>query len=128
MTAPAFNNQTAEGISSMVPLRFVTIACGKESGFHGIVALGTTSKQLNKETDARFVGLLAALGEGSLALITLIAVSGVALVRHPAKLGTKPMPTLAMVPWLHLLKVAPILLRVAGAFQPVLPPRYGRPW
>ena len=83
MTAPAFNSQTAEGTPSMVPLLFVTIACGAVSGFHGIVASGTTSKQLNKETDARFVGYLAALGEGALALITLIAVSGVALAATP---------------------------------------------
>jgi carbon starvation protein len=83
MTAPAFNTQTTEGTPSMVPLLFVTIACGAVSGFHGIVASGTTSKQLNKETDARFVGYLAALGEGSLALITLIAVSGVALAATP---------------------------------------------
>jgi carbon starvation protein len=82
MTAPAFN-QVADGTPSMVPLLFVTIACGAVSGFHGIVASGTTSKQLNKETDARFVGYLAALGEGSLALITLIAVSGVALAATP---------------------------------------------
>ena len=83
ITAPAFNNQLAEGTPSMVPLLFVTIACGAVSGFHGIVASGTTSKQLNKETDARFVGYLAALGEGALALITLITVSGVALALSP---------------------------------------------
>ena len=79
ITAPAFNNRLAEGTPSMVPLLFVTIACGAVSGFHGIVASGTTSKQLDKETDARFVGYLAALGEGALALITLVAVSTVAL-------------------------------------------------
>lgn len=83
LTAPAFNSQTIEGTPSMVPLLFVTIACGAVSGFHGIVASGTTSKQLDKETDARFVGYLAALGEGALALITLIAVSGVALAATP---------------------------------------------
>ena len=83
ITAPAFNTQIAENTPSMVPLLFVTIACGAVSGFHGIVASGTSSKQLDKETDARFVGYLAALGEGALALITLIAVSGVALAASP---------------------------------------------
>ncbi len=78
MTAPAFNTQTAEGTPSMVPLLFVTIACGAISGFHGIVASGTSSKQINKETDARFVGYLGAIGEGSLALITIVAVCSVA--------------------------------------------------
>ena len=83
MTAPAFNTELGENPPSIIPLLFVTIACGAVSGFHGIVASGTSSKQLNKETDARFVGYLSALGEGALALITLIAVSGVALAASP---------------------------------------------
>ncbi|MEX1032813.1 MAG: carbon starvation protein A [Cellvibrionaceae bacterium] len=83
ITAPAFNRQLAEGTPSMVPLLFVTIACGAVSGFHGIVSSGTSSKQLNKEPDARFVGYLGAVGEGSLALITIVAVSGVALASTP---------------------------------------------
>jgi carbon starvation protein len=83
ISAPAFNNQLAENSPSLIPLLFVTIACGAVSGFHGIVSSGTTSKQLNKETDARFVGYLGAVGEGSLALITIVAVSGVALAATP---------------------------------------------
>ena len=83
ISAPAFNNNMAEDAPSLVPLLFVTIACGAVSGFHGIVASGTSSKQLNKETDARFVGYFAALGEGSLALITIVAVSGAALAATP---------------------------------------------
>jgi len=85
MTAPAFNSQVAEGTPSMVPLLFVTIACGAISGFHGIVASGTSSKQLNKETDARFVGYLGAVGEGSLALITIVAVCSVAYAANSAE-------------------------------------------
>jgi carbon starvation protein len=83
VTAPAFNSQLAEGTPSMVPLLFVTIACGAVSGFHGIVSSGTSSKQLDKEPDARFVGYLGAVGEGSLALITIVAVSSVALASSP---------------------------------------------
>lgn len=79
ISAPAFNNQLAEGTPSIVPLLFVTIACGAVSGFHGIVSSGTSSKQLDKETDGRFVGYLGAVGEGSLALITIVAVSSIAL-------------------------------------------------
>jgi len=78
ITAPALNLETGGG-PSMIPLLFVTIACGAVSGFHGIVSSGTTSKQLNKETDARLVGYLSAIGEGSLALITIVAVTSVAL-------------------------------------------------
>lgn len=83
ISAPAFNNRMAEDAPSLVPLLFVTIACGAVSGFHGIVSSGTTSKQLDKETDARFVGYLGVIGEGSLALITLVAVSGAALAATP---------------------------------------------
>ena len=83
ISAPAFNDRMSENAPSLVPLLFVTIACGAVSGFHGIVSSGTTSKQLNKETDARFVGYLGAVGEGSLALITLVAVSSVALAATP---------------------------------------------
>jgi len=83
ISAPAFNNQMSESAPSLVPLLFVTIACGAVSGFHGIVSSGTTSKQLDKETDSRFIGYLGAVGEGSLALITLVAVSSVALAATP---------------------------------------------
>ena len=83
ISAPAFNNQVPADAPPLVPLLFVTIACGAVSGFHGIVASGTSSKQLNKETDARFVGYLGAVGEGALALITLVAVSSVALAASP---------------------------------------------
>ncbi|MGH1470553.1 MAG: carbon starvation CstA family protein [Cellvibrionaceae bacterium] len=83
ISAPAFNDQLAEGTPSMFPLLFVTIACGAVSGFHGIVSSGTSSKQLDKETDGRFVGYLGAVGEGSLALITIVAVSSIALASSP---------------------------------------------
>ena len=83
ISAPAFNDRMPADAPSLVPLLFVTIACGAVSGFHGIVSSGTTSKQLDKETDARFVGYLGAVGEGSLALITLVAVSSVALAATP---------------------------------------------
>ena len=79
VTAPALNTEVAESDPSIIPLLFVTIACGAVSGFHGIVSSGTTSKQLDKETDARFVGYFAAIGEGALALITIVAVSSIAL-------------------------------------------------
>ncbi|GHC36455.1 carbon starvation CstA family protein [Aidingimonas halophila] len=73
MVAPAFNGNVPEGTPSLVPLLFVTIACGAISGFHGLVSSGTTSKQLKKETDVRFVGYFGAIGEGSLALAAILA-------------------------------------------------------
>lgn len=73
IVAPAYNEQVPEGTPSLVPLLFVTIACGAISGFHGMVSSGTTSKQLEKESDARFVGYFGAVGEGLLALGAIIA-------------------------------------------------------
>ncbi len=76
VTAPMINDNLAEGTPPLFPILFVTIACGALSGFHGIVSSGTSSKQLDNEKDARFVGYLGALGEGSLALITIAVVTG----------------------------------------------------
>ncbi|MCG1029420.1 carbon starvation protein A [Virgibacillus halodenitrificans] len=72
MTAPVTN---ANPDTPWLPLLFITIACGAISGFHGLVSSGTSSKQLDKETDARMVGYLGAVGEGVLALISIIAVA-----------------------------------------------------
>ena len=73
ITAPSTNPEVQD--VGWFPLLFVTIACGAISGFHGLVSSGTTAKQLDKETDARFVGYLGAIGEGTLALITIIAIA-----------------------------------------------------
>ncbi|MFV2179684.1 carbon starvation protein A [Actinomadura sp. LOL_016] len=73
IVAPAINDAVPAGTPGLVPLLFVTIACGAVSGFHGMVSSGTTSKQLDKETDARFVGYFGAVGEGMLALGAIIA-------------------------------------------------------
>ena len=75
VVAPAFNANVPEGTPPLIPLLFVTVACGAISGFHGLVSSGTTSKQLNKETDARFIGYLGSSGEGCLAIVVIIAVS-----------------------------------------------------
>lgn len=77
VVAPMLNltasSSDGSAMPSILPLLFVTIACGAISGFHGMVASGTTSKQLNKETDARFVGYFGAVGEGLLALGSIVA-------------------------------------------------------
>ncbi|MGY1987247.1 carbon starvation protein A [Blastococcus sp. SYSU DS0669] len=72
-------NDVPEGSPSFFPFLFITIACGAISGFHSLVSSGTTSKQLDKETDARYVGYMGAVGEGSLATgAVLAATAGVA--------------------------------------------------
>ncbi|MFB2573314.1 carbon starvation protein A [Micrococcus sp. IITD107] len=73
IVAPAINENVPDGTPGIFPLLFVTIACGAISGFHGIVASGTSAKQLAKEPDARLVGYFGAVGEGLLALGTIIA-------------------------------------------------------
>ena len=73
IVAPAINPEPPPGTPPLIPLLFVTIACGAISGFHGLVSSGTTSKQLDKETDVQFVGYLGATGEGLLATASVIA-------------------------------------------------------
>jgi carbon starvation protein len=73
VVAPAVNVNLPSDAPGWFPLLFITIACGAISGFHGLVASGTSSKQLDRETDARYVGYGGALGEGALALTSIVA-------------------------------------------------------
>ena len=75
MVAPAINFDIPAGAPPLLPLLFVTVGCGAISGFHGLVGSGTTSKQLDKEMRARPVGYLGSVGDGALALATIIAAS-----------------------------------------------------
>ena len=58
------------------PFLFITIACGAISGFHCLVSSGTSSKQLDNERDARFVGYGSMLTEGFLATLVICACVG----------------------------------------------------
>ncbi|HPD16430.1 MAG TPA: carbon starvation CstA family protein [Planctomycetota bacterium] len=69
---PAFRGWTAPGGDALFPILFITIACGACSGFHAIVASGTTSKQLRYETDAKPIGYGAMLLEGMVAVVSLL--------------------------------------------------------
>lgn len=71
---PAFTVLSSQDIGPMFPMLFVTVACGAISGFHSIVASGTSSKQLKKETDALPIGYGAMLVEGLVAVIALCTV------------------------------------------------------
>ncbi len=72
-TTPAFTG-FAVGGSYLFPTLFITIACGAISGFHSLIASGTTSKQLDNEKDALMVGYGSMLIECVLAVISLIAI------------------------------------------------------
>lgn len=71
---PAFTAWTTPKGDTLFPILFITIACGACSGFHAIIASGTTSKQLRKETDAKFIGYGSMLLEGMVAVVSLCCV------------------------------------------------------
>ncbi|MBR5790732.1 MAG: carbon starvation protein A [Phascolarctobacterium sp.] len=68
---PAFKGFVTANGDYLWPLLFITVACGAISGFHSLVASGTTSKQLTRETDAVPVGYGAMLLEGVVGVIAL---------------------------------------------------------
>ncbi len=66
-------NLHPEGAPALFPFVFVVIACGAASGFHGLVSSGTTAKQINRETDARFIAYGGMIGESLLGLLAVLA-------------------------------------------------------
>ena len=64
----------SESLGFLFPVLFVTIACGAISGFHSLVASGTTAKQLDRESDAKLIGAGGMLIESFLAVIALSTV------------------------------------------------------
>ncbi len=58
---------------SLFPFTFITIACGAISGFHSLVASGTSPKMVSKESDIRVIGFGAMLIEGFIAILALVA-------------------------------------------------------
>lgn len=101
ISVPDFN--LAEGAKSLGfiwPMMFITIACGAISGFHSLVAGGTTCKQLSNESDARKIGYNAMLLESVLAVCVLLAIGvGLSYVDYksivwPSDPGVKSNPIL----------------------------------
>jgi carbon starvation protein len=74
INAPAAFNWHVKNLGTLFPVLFVTVACGAISGFHSLVASGTTSKQLDRETDAKVVGFGGMLIESFLAVLALTTV------------------------------------------------------
>ncbi len=64
-------------IGTLFPALFITVACGACSGFHSLVASGTTTKQISSEKDAKIIGYGAMIIESALAIISLIAIGAV---------------------------------------------------
>ncbi|AIU87712.1 carbon starvation CstA family protein [Pectobacterium odoriferum] len=78
---------------TLFPFLFITIACGAVSGFHALIASGTTPKLMANENDARFIGYGAMLMESFVAIMALVAASIIepglyfAMNTPPAALG-----------------------------------------
>ncbi len=100
--APVTNFATgAVKLGPVWPFLFITVACGAISGFHCLVAGGTSSKQISKESDVRKIGYGGMLLEGLLAIGVLVAVGcGLAFqdymnIVFPTAAGAKSNPILA---------------------------------
>ena len=72
-SAPAVATNIPADAPPIWPFLFITIACGACSGFHCLVSSGTSSKQVESEMDAQYVGYGAMLLEGGLAVIVILA-------------------------------------------------------
>ncbi len=86
---PAFTGWTSAAGGALFPMLFITIACGACSGFHSLIASGTTSKQLRTETDARPIGYGAMLLEALVATVSLCCVMVLA-PDSPLAMSEKP--------------------------------------
>ncbi|WP_437186047.1 carbon starvation CstA family protein [Planctomicrobium sp. SH668] len=84
---PAFSGWTSLKGDALAPMLFITIACGACSGFHSLIASGTTSKQLKTEADAKPIGYGSMLLEAMVAIVSLCCVMTLAadhaLVKNP---------------------------------------------
>ena len=77
MQAPPMDIAGGEAVmhGGLWPILFITVACGAISGFHSLVASGTTVRQLPRESDCRTIGYGAMLVESVLAISVLVAVA-----------------------------------------------------
>ncbi len=72
-SAPMIASTLPSDAPPIWPFLFITIACGACSGFHCLVSSGTTSKQIDKESDAQYVAYGSMLLEGGLAIMVILA-------------------------------------------------------
>ncbi len=122
LVAPAINADLPANTPPFWPFLFVVIACGAISGFHSLVASGTSAKQVAKETDSLFVGYGSMLLESFLAVLVLVCVG--AGIGMALKLDTGEILT-GHEAWLHqystwigsqglTAKIAPVVIGAAN--------------
>jgi carbon starvation protein len=75
VTKFASNGEGPVFAGALFPFVFITIACGALSGFHSLIASGTTPKMIEKESQVRFIGYGAMLAESFVAVMAIIAAS-----------------------------------------------------
>lgn len=85
---PAFSGFIVHG-KFLFPVLFITVACGAVSGFHSLIASGTTAKQISNEKDIKFIASGSMLIEAFLAVLALICV-GVLFVNGKMPAGSPP--------------------------------------
>ncbi|MCM8777378.1 MAG: carbon starvation protein A [Candidatus Omnitrophica bacterium] len=90
VNTPAYISFTAGTKGTLWPMMFVIIACGAISGFHSLVASGTTSKQITSEKHAKKIAYGGMLTEGVLSILALLSVcaglywnSGISSMDYP---------------------------------------------
>lgn len=106
----AFRAWKAPTGETLFPFLFITIACGACSGFHSLIASGTTSKQLRYETDAKVIGYGAMLLEAMVAIVSLSCVM-ILSKDSPLIVGKEP-PNL-----IYAQGIGTLLERVAGGIR-----------
>jgi len=125
LTAPMFNHAAPAGTPPLWPTMFVIIACGAISGFHSLVASGTSAKQVSREPDCQFVGYGSMILESFLALLVLLCVgAGVAMAVKSADGSVLT----GKAAWLHYYsswigakglsdKIAPVVIGAANMME-----------
>lgn len=116
---PAFSSFSLDKVGYLFPALFVTVACGAISGFHSLVGSGTTSKQLDKETDGRIIGYGGMLIEGLLAVLSLTAVASMVnneFLDILIKEGPVPAFSLGVAKFLNAIPLLDIPVNIGKSF------------
>lgn len=119
LQAPAFDMAAGEAAlrGGIWPVLFITVACGAISGFHSLVASGTTSKQLPRESDARRVGYGAMILESFFAVLVIVTVGS--MLSQSEYLAIVYPPGVASNPILGFALATGRLINLALPFVPI---------
>jgi carbon starvation protein len=117
LRAPAMDLAAGQAVlgGAIWPILFITVACGAISGFHSLVASGTTAKQIPRESDTRRVGYGAMVFESFLAVLVIVTVGGMLSqaeylqIVYPANAASNPILGFALATGRLLNAAAPIV-------------------